>query len=346
MIKSFTTPSNPIDPTKFTKYSHHFLTFYSITLLSALLRCFDYFFTVEKNWFISSSIEKSFACIDLILCLGLWIVIITSPEELDAQEYIEIEDETVMVLPDGRVVRNGRLLSLESSASPLSSVTFSWMNSILKRRRKLNANTLWTLPKQQRARENYRLFTATKKRNSNNNSITTLIRRIYLANKKMIWNQLVTAMGAVLFHYANPYFLLQLLNYIQQHHGQEKELETQESLLIGYLYCVALFVCNVTSTLVASQTLLWGRRWHVSITHMLNSEIYAHALLLNQVTQYKKRSSGSSSSQSSRDEDEEDEEDEDEEAEEEDHVRQQASLMSQDTERLAELASYLHVKYL
>lgn len=313
-----------------------------------MIRFFDYFFTVEKNWFISSSIEKSFACIDLVLCFGLWMVIVTSPEELDQGELLfEEDEEDVLVLPqDGRVVRNGRLLSSESSASPFSSVTFSWMNQLLKL--KLNAASLWALPLRQRARENYRLFTdtasassATSTTSTNNITVHKMMKRIYLANKKIIWCQFITAIGAVLFHYANPFFLRKLLNYIQEHHTSTQQQPAAADHQIGYLYCVALFVCNVTSTLVASQTLLWGRRWHVSITHMLNSEIYAHALRLKHVnyqSENKRRNS----------EDEEGLEDneEEEEEEEEDQVRQQASLMSQDTERLAELASYLHVTYI
>lgn len=215
-------------------------------------------------------------------------------------------------------------MSLESCASPLSCLTFSWMNSLLKLafKSRLTAASLWALPIRQRARENYRLFTETATRTI---TMTSIIQRIYLANKKIVWSQFITAIGAVLFHYANPFFLRKLLNYIQQHHQQEDETSFQ----IGYLYCMALFACNVTSTLVASQTLLWGRRWHVTITHMLNAEIYAHALRLKVVHHTKVVN----------DEEEEEEEEEDR----DESVHQQASLMSQDTERLAELASYLHV---
>lgn len=103
VIKSFTTPTNPIDPSKFTRYSHHFLVFYTITFISALIRCFDYYFTNQ-----SLAIDKSFATIDLILCFILWIVIITSPSELDQGELVDFEDDDdgVLVLNDGRVVRN------------------------------------------------------------------------------------------------------------------------------------------------------------------------------------------------------------------------------------------------
>lgn len=78
-----------------------------MTLLSTVLRGFDYFLT-DNNWFISSSIEKSFACIDFGLCFILWIIIITAPSELDQRELVDFEDndDNVLVLQDGRVIRN------------------------------------------------------------------------------------------------------------------------------------------------------------------------------------------------------------------------------------------------
>ncbi|KAI8647165.1 ABC transporter type 1, transmembrane domain-containing protein [Parasitella parasitica] len=352
VIKSFTTPANPVDPSKFTRYSHHFLLFYALFFVSALIRVFDYFFT-DNNWFISSGIEKSFSLIDLCLCFILWFVVVTSPTELDQGELVDFDDDDhgVLVLHDGRVVRNGRVLSLESTASPLSSLTFSWMNSLLKsaRRTKLTAASLWALPTRQRARENFRLFTETKLHQHLSN--LSLIHRIYTANKKIIWCQFITAIAAVVFHYANPFFLRKLLIWIQEHHQDGEDSSNQE---IGYMYCAALFGCNVISTLVASQTLLWGRRWHVTIIHMLNSEIYAHALRLKSAHQPPKGQTTTDEGEANSDADEEGDVDQEEDEEEEegggdeDHeesVHRQASLMSQDTERLAELASYLHIFY-
>lgn len=98
---------NPIDPSKFTRYTYHFLIFYSLVFLSAIIRVVDYFFT-DNNWSISPTIEKSFALIDLSLCFVLWYVISTSPTELDQGELADFEDDDdgVLVLHDGRVVRN------------------------------------------------------------------------------------------------------------------------------------------------------------------------------------------------------------------------------------------------
>ncbi|RCI04069.1 hypothetical protein CU098_000751, partial [Rhizopus stolonifer] len=317
IIKSFTTPRNPLDSSRFTRYSWHFMLFYLLVFVSSVVRMFDYFLT-PNNWFISATIEKSFASVDVCLCFILVYVVMTSPTELDQAELMnfEDEDEGVLVLSDGGV---GRMLSLEPSASPLSSVTFSWMNSLLHTayKSRLTAASLWALPIRQRARENFRLFA---KRETSRVTSVSILQRLYAANRKIVWCQLITAIGAVIFHYANPFFLRQLLNYIQLHHHQDTWVEKE----VGFMYCLALFGCNVVSTLVASQTLLWGRRWHVTMTNMLNSEIYAHALRLKHTHQQQQ---------------DDDNDDLDESA------HQKASLMSQDTERLAELASYLHIFY-
>ncbi|KAI9251586.1 hypothetical protein BY458DRAFT_444186 [Sporodiniella umbellata] len=310
VIKSFT-------PFNFKRYSNHFLFFYSTLLVSALVRGFDYFVS-KNNWSISSSIEKTFACIDLGLCFILWMITITARSELDPRELVDLEDsdDNVLVLQDGSVIRNGRMLSLEATASLISAISFSWMNSLLKStfNSTITANTLWELPAQQRARENYRLFDEQQQSSGHTVRSWNLVSRLFHANRAIVLYQLMTAIGAVVFHYANPYFLYKLLKYIQIHQNKPQIPE------IGYLYCVALFVCGVISTLVASQTLLWGRRWHVNIVHMLNSEIYAHALRLKHPPA-------------------QNEQEGEEEEEEENHT----DLINQDTERLAELASYLHL---
>ncbi|KAI8345314.1 hypothetical protein EDC96DRAFT_486829 [Choanephora cucurbitarum] len=330
VIKSFTTPENPLDSSKFTRYSYHFVIFYSLILVSAIIRVGDYFLT-SNNWYISSSIEQSFALIDVVLCTLLWYVIMTSPTELDQAELVDFDDDEdgVLVLFDGRVVRNGRILSLESSASPMSSLTFSWMNSLLKTAyvSRLTSDMLWTLPVRQRAKENFRFFAQTKR--SIRVTSGSILKRLYIANRKIVWWQFITAISAVIFHYANPLFLYFLLSHIEQSKHENQKQMIQE---VGLMYCIALFICNVTSTVVASQTLLWGRRWHVAVINMLSSETYAHALRL------KGRHTKPLQRESSEAEEEEDENDED-------YIHQKTSLMSQDTERLAELASYLHIFY-
>jgi hypothetical protein len=72
-----------------------------------MVRAFDYFLT-DNQWLISSAIEKSFALIDLVLTFILWFVTATCPSELDQGELLDFDDEDdgVLVLHDGNVVRN------------------------------------------------------------------------------------------------------------------------------------------------------------------------------------------------------------------------------------------------
>ena len=109
VIKSFTTPADPVSPARFTLYNPHYLVFYTLASVSAIVRCFSYFITnIHDNWIISSTTERSFAAVDLIICLAVWILCATTPGELDQGELLDIDDadEGILVLHDGRVVRS------------------------------------------------------------------------------------------------------------------------------------------------------------------------------------------------------------------------------------------------
>lgn len=191
------------------------------------------------------------------------------------------------------------------------------MNSLLYNalKKPLDADQLWALPLRQRAQENFRFFQTTK-------PLGNLVKRIYRANRRSIHLQFATAITAVALHYANPLLLYKLIRYIEDPSDQQPET--------GYLYCAAIFVFNILSTLVASQTLMWGRRWHITMINMLNSEIYAHTLRLGRA--------GTKDALKMEDEQHADMDDTSQ--------NRRASLLSHDTERLAELASYLHVSCL
>lgn len=109
VIKSFTTPADPVSPSKFTLYNPHFLIFYTLASSSAIVRAFSYFITgSDANWATSSTIEKTFAAIDLMICITIWLVSVTTPGELDQGELLDIDgdDGGILVLHDGRVVRS------------------------------------------------------------------------------------------------------------------------------------------------------------------------------------------------------------------------------------------------
>lgn len=109
VIKSFTTPTDPVAPLKFTIYNPHFLVFYTLVSGAAVARSYSYFVvTPDKGWLISPTTEKAFAAIDMLLCVIIWIVSATSPGELDHRELSDIDngEDGILVLHDGRVVRN------------------------------------------------------------------------------------------------------------------------------------------------------------------------------------------------------------------------------------------------
>lgn len=176
------------------------------------------------------------------------------------------------------------------------------MNSLLHSacKKPLDAGRLWALPLRLRAQENYRYFQSMRQSSSSSSS---LVRDIYRANRRSIHYQFATAIVAVVFHYTNPYLLYKLLRFIQTSPDEQPRL-------VGYLLCGAIFMCNVISTIVASQTLLWGRRWHVTMNNMLHSETFAHTLARDSLDKGE---------------------------------NQAINVVSQDIERLAEVASYLHV---
>ncbi|CAO3590539.1 unnamed protein product [Absidia cylindrospora] len=378
VLRSFTTPSDPLSPSKFTLYNYHFLLFYTLAIISSFLRCFSYLVISHgDHWLTSWTIEISFAVTNLTINLILWTASATAPSELDQGELLDFDDtdDGVMVLHDGRVVRNGRILSLEANASPLSCITFRWMNSLLFKantnKQPLSSDQLWALPLRLRSQENDKHFrsvtadppttsinvsatstttmpssssiTATPRLPPSNSSSWSFAYQIYRANRQSVVLQLVTAIAAVLFHYANPFFLQHLLRYIQD--PQDKPYYA------GYLYSFAIFGCGLLSTLVASQTLLWGRRWHVSITNMLDTAIYARTLKMpyygktgggwmadgklldtEPMTNMDHATTGTTTTATLNSNGEL-------------RSHRGSKLMSHDVERLAELASHLHIFY-
>lgn len=110
IIKSFSVPIHPAEPSRFTKYKYHILIFYTLLFVSAITRVLDYYFT-DNKWLISSAIEKAFSVYDLALCFTLWTVILTSPSELNPRELLDYQDDddSVLILHDGKIIRNVKI---------------------------------------------------------------------------------------------------------------------------------------------------------------------------------------------------------------------------------------------
>ncbi|ORX62311.1 hypothetical protein DM01DRAFT_1315750 [Hesseltinella vesiculosa] len=272
IIQSFTRSHHPLSPSRFTIYNPHFLCFYTFYLATGIMDC-----SLDLVTMATASSACSFWNMQTIVdfanvgcTLISWQASITAPAELSPRELLDVEDvdESVMVLHDGQVVRSGRILSPEANASAWSCMTFSWMNGLMSANEHLvSPEHLWCLPLHLRSLANdlhFRLFSSTFTHPH------PLARLIFTSNRRAIYTQFVSALAAVVFHYGNPYFLLRLLRFLQD--------PADHASYNGYLYCALIFACSIASTLIASQTLLFGRRWRISLTNMLHTALYRHAL--------------------------------------------------------------------
>lgn len=218
----------------------------------------------------------------------------------------------------------GRLLTPEASASPLSSIMFNWMNPFLTQLRQaptVYAQDLWALTRQHRAKECHRDFECIEP----GEGPFGLLYQIYQSNRHAIWLQCITSLGAVLSHYSNPYFLDKFLQYIED--------PADRPLQVAYLYCLGMFAGSVINTLFSSQTLLWGRRCNVRMTNMLNAEIYAKSLRRKDATGFAKPAEKDDGGDTTED------------TVNESTTGKITNLMSVDAERLAEMSSYIHVSF-
>ncbi|KAM3589807.1 hypothetical protein VKS41_000661 [Umbelopsis sp. WA50703] len=325
VIKLFMISSNPVAPSKVTLYNPHLLLFYTVALLASVIRLRSNLLHSDNDGSAKNTLEILTSALSTCICFALFLVSATTPREIDREELLDIDDSdgSVMILKDGRVLRNGRLLTPEASASILSSIMFNWMNPFLSHLRQaptVYAEDLWALTRHHRAKECHRDFENIE----HGVGPFGLLRQIYQSNRHAIWLQCITSLGAVLSHYSNPFFLDKFLQYIQDPAGRPMQS--------AYLYCLGMFAGSVVNTLFSSQTLLWGRRCNVRMTNMLNAEIYAKSLRRKDVTGFAKTK-------------DEDGDENDEQAVSESTTGKITNLMSVDAERLAEMSSYIHIFY-
>ncbi|RUP45403.1 glycosyl hydrolases family 2, TIM barrel domain-containing protein, partial [Jimgerdemannia flammicorona] len=219
-----------------------------------------------------------------------------------------------------------RELCLEATASILSWFSFGWITPLVWEGylHPLDPNNLWELTRYHRAKECHSEFLATR-------TTSSLTSRIYRANILTIWLQFGTAIASVLCAYSSPFFLNKFLLFIQD--WKEKPIETGYPFT-GYLFVFGMLVGSFLNTLVVSQTLYYGRRWNVRMTAMLNSEIYAKSLRRKDMTgvvanEDNKDGASASSPSAAAGAD----------------LGKITNLMAVDTDRLAEISSYIHVFY-
>ncbi|CAO3660699.1 unnamed protein product [Umbelopsis vinacea] len=163
VTKLFMISSNPVAPSKVTLYNPHLLLFYTISLLASVISLRSHILEIDTNPTTGTTIETLLAVLSTCICTALFLISATTPREIDREELLDIDDSdgSVMILKDGRVLRNGRLLTPEASASILSSVMFNWMNPFLAQLREaptVYAEDLWALTRHHRAKECHRDF--------------------------------------------------------------------------------------------------------------------------------------------------------------------------------------------
>lgn len=170
---------------------------------------------------------------------------------------------------------------------------------------------------------------------------TKILSRIYSCNKKEIWVQFIFAMSACLINYLGPFFQQKFLQYV------ETREDGRPPIQIAYLYVLGLFTVGVVKALCDTVHLWASRRWNIRTLSMLDSEIFAKTLKRKDMSG--RVSEGDSDSNEDEEDDKKDKKEDDKKNKEDEqsfsNVGKITNLMSVDADKLADIPSYLHVKY-
>ncbi|OAD04478.1 hypothetical protein MUCCIDRAFT_140453 [Mucor lusitanicus CBS 277.49] len=166
---------------------------------------------------------------------------------------------------------HGRKVAAIDVASIYSVLSFSWVTPLIHlayRNKKLTNEDLPTLPPLNRGHNLYHLFGKTRGNNS-------LLRRIYLMNRKEVILQIVLAILLSLSYFAPAYFVNRLLTLIQDMDGQKEDASVTKGFVI---------VACLGATIMVSG-LLMGQFWYMAtssvesrVRAMLSIEIYRKTL--------------------------------------------------------------------
>lgn len=106
VTKLFIISSNPVAPSKFTLYNPHLLSFYTITSLASVIRIRS--LTLGSTPVPGTALEILLAALSTCICFALFFVSVTTPREIEREELLDLDDSdgSVMILKDGRVLRN------------------------------------------------------------------------------------------------------------------------------------------------------------------------------------------------------------------------------------------------
>ncbi|KAG0044863.1 hypothetical protein BGZ83_009850 [Gryganskiella cystojenkinii] len=159
-------------------------------------------------------------------------------------------------------------ISPEAYASYFSWLFFAWFNAIIKigSTKTLNSSDLPELLPILRARtvwSQFQIFSNKLK------SSSTLLKRILRFNLiSFIWQFTFVVLSTCL-DFSVPYFLKLFLSYVNDPQAPPK---------VAYAYVIAIFIAQVSRSLVQSQMFYMGRKINVSMMALLNAEIYAKTL--------------------------------------------------------------------
>ncbi|KAL1925295.1 uncharacterized protein VTP21DRAFT_178 [Calcarisporiella thermophila] len=161
--------------------------------------------------------------------------------------------------------------SPEATMSFFSSMLFSWMNGLISlgSHRPLEKEDLWELASWVHPEEVYEEFQGKRS--------NTLLRRIWLLNRGILWRQLGLALAAVALSYAPPYFLQQLLLFFEH--------PSQGPLVDAYLAAFCIFLTSSAYTVVDNQEENYNRLLMLRTYASLQSEVYRKFLRRKLLTQ-------------------------------------------------------------
>ncbi|KAJ3312633.1 hypothetical protein HDV04_002775 [Boothiomyces sp. JEL0838] len=165
------------------------------------------------------------------------------------------------------VKEDGRSVSPEDLASPLSLLTFSWVQPLLDigNRKHLDAEDLPHLAHKDQMDniiKRWRQF-----RNPKNSVIWDSV----LFTKSFAFYQVNVAVISTVLDFAKPFFLNQLLSWIQYK-------QPGESLMNGVWLLIGLFVCSIIRETLYAQIFLNARHWGIQLRAVLVYEIFKKSL--------------------------------------------------------------------
>ncbi|KAJ3312632.1 hypothetical protein HDV04_002774, partial [Boothiomyces sp. JEL0838] len=165
-------------------------------------------------------------------------------------------------------LHNGRTPSIEDLASPLSFVTFAWVEPLLLlgTQKHLEEKDLPSLSK--RDEMNYIITNWKRFRVNRKNSV--IYDTIIFSLRYAVFQQLAAIISTIL-DFAKPFFINKLLNWIQQK-------KPEDSLMPGVYILLAMFLANCTRNVLYAHIYLNARHWGMQIRSVFIYEIFNKSL--------------------------------------------------------------------